>query len=131
MYKFINKYGYGEPFIYIHPYRQKAVKYAVDNVFDWVLYIVVFGSSINTTCKFNSDIDMCLIGKPSSMFDLNLLRLQNESYDFILVESEEELFSKASLNNQNIYKNILENGVIVYDKYRLTEKSRNRLENGL
>ena len=126
MYKFIDKYGYGEPLSYIHPYKQKAVKYTVDSIFDWVLYIIVFGSSVSTTCKINSDIDLCLIGKSVDNFDLNLLRFQNESYDFILVESKEELFSKASLNSQNIYKDILENGVIVYDKNRFAETSGNR-----
>ena len=62
-YKFIDKHGYGGPYVYIHPYKQKAVKQIVDNIFPGVSQLIIFGSATSTACKPSSDIDVCVIGE--------------------------------------------------------------------
>jgi len=79
-YRFVDKYNYGSPYIYIHPYKQHVVKTIVDNTFPEISQIIVFGSSITTACKPYSDVDICVIGD----FDdehLSSLRVRGEAID--------------------------------------------------
>ena len=55
----IHEYGY--PYYHVHPYKQEAVKYLVDNRLDWVTNIIIFGSSVGNWHMWWKDVDICLI----------------------------------------------------------------------
>ena len=115
-YKFKDIHNYGEPYIYIHPYMQKAVKYLTDNIYDWVDYVIIFGSSTNPSCHVNSDIDVCLIGKPQEEFNSQALRDKEHAYDFVLLDTKENLKQKSDEDFCSVYRDIVEKGVVVYAK---------------
>ena len=116
MYKFIDKYNLGKPFCYIHPYKQMAVKHLVDNVEDWVENVIIFGSSVTHAHYYDSDLDVCIVGIPTEEFSSQKLRLKGEIYDFILVDSPELLKQKSNDDFCSVYRDIMDGGVVVYDK---------------
>jgi len=116
MYKFIDKHNLGKPFYYIHPYKQLAVKHLVDNIEDWVEGVIIFGSSVTHAHHYDSDLDVCIIGTPTREFTSRNLRLRGESYDFIPIESAETLKQKSDEDFCSIYRDIVEGGVVIYDK---------------
>ena len=117
VYTFMNKYGYGGRLIHVHPFKQKAVKHMIDNIFDWVDYAILFGSSVHPACHPASDIDVCLIGKSVGEFNSQKLRVPGQAYDFICCDTLPDLKAAADESINNIYRTILEKGVIVYDKH--------------
>ena len=127
-YVFFDKYNLGEPYTYIHPFHQKAIKHLVEHLPEWIEVVAVFGSSVRTTCGPNSDLDICLIGQMPEQENLRQLRLPEHQYDFINVASRALLMEKAQQSFQNIYQNIVKEGVIVYDKHRLAQTSPSGLE---
>ena len=116
VYKFIDKYNYGAPYYYVHPYKQHAVKHLVDNVDDWVDVVIIFGSSVTHAHHYESDLDVCIIGIPDEEFSSQKLRLRGEPYDFILVDSAMILRQKSDEDFNSVYRDIMEEGVVVYDK---------------
>ena len=108
MYRFIDKHNLGEPYIYIHPYRQRDVKELVDKAFEGISYIILFGSSVNDTCKYDSDLDVCVIGD----FDEALLkdfRVKGVAMDVLHYKTVDDLKTETYLFNE-----INKNGVKVY-----------------
>ena len=116
MYKFIDKHNLGSPFHYVHPYKQLAVKHLVDNVEDWVEGVIIFGSSVTHAHHYDSDLDVCIIGTPAGEFSSINLRVKGVAYDFILVDSVEELKQKSDEDFCSVYREIMEGGVVVYDR---------------
>ena len=116
MYKFLDKYNLGAPFYYVHPYKQEAVKHLVDNVDDWVESVIIFGSSVTHTHHYDSDLDVCIIGKPVGEFSSKNLRVKGQSYDFILVDSAELLLQKSDDDFCSVYRDIVDGGIVVYDR---------------
>jgi predicted nucleotidyltransferase len=114
MYKFEDKYEYGGPFVYVNPYKQKAVKHLVDNLDDEVEYVIIFGSATHITCRRDSDIDVCVVGVKTGEFNSRSLRLDGESYDFLTYPSTDALLEEAGASCQNVAKTIYEEGVVVY-----------------
>jgi len=120
MYKFLDKHNLGRPFYYVHPYKQLAVKHLVDNVEDWVDGVIIFGSAVTHAHFYESDLDVCIIGVPTGEFSSYNLRIKGESYDFILVESVTLLKQKSDEDFSSIYRDIMEEGVVVYVKKNIT-----------
>jgi len=116
VYKFIDKHNLGVPFCYVHPYKQLAVKHLVDNVEDWVEGVIIFGSAVTHAHYYESDLDVCIIGTPPGEFSSRNLRLKGEAYDFILVESAQLLKQKSFEDFASVYRDIMDGGVVVYDK---------------
>ena len=114
MYKFSDKYGFGGAFAHVHPYKQRAVKFLVDNVDDVIQYVIIFGSSTLPTCKRDSDIDVCIIGVNSEDFSSRNLRVPEEYYDFLTYPSTEEFLEEVNSSMQNVARSIYEEGVVVY-----------------
>ena len=111
-----DKLGLGEPYTYIHPYKQGAVKHLVDNKPDWVTHIIVFGSSLTTAhFKFN-DLDVCLIGlEDEDDFISKGLKLKDVKYDFIIKPSLQALIEDSSTIGC-VEKSILKDGLLVYEQ---------------
>jgi predicted nucleotidyltransferase len=123
---FFDKYGYGKPFTYIHPFKQKAVKHVVDNVPDSVKMIIVFGSSVTDGCGYDSDIDLCVIGNPTADEHHNMItyKLGTEGlqpFDVLSYKTLAELVNAFSIEKFGIEREILLNGVRVYDSYIIKE----------
>ena len=116
MYKFLDKHNLGSPIYYVHPYKQLAVKHLVNNVEDWVESVIIFGSSVTYAHHYDSDLDVCIIGTPAGEFSSCDLRLKGEAYDFIVVESPEVLKQRSDEDFCSVYRDIMEGGVVVYDK---------------
>ena len=116
MYKFKDVHSLGKPFYYVHPYKQLAVKHLVDNAYDWIEGIIVFGSAVSHAHHYDSDLDVCIIGVPTGEFCSRNLRIREESYDFILVESVDMLRQLSNNDNFSVYHDIMTEGVLVYDK---------------
>jgi len=107
MYRFFDKHNYREPYIYIHPYKQQIVKQVVENVFDEIDYVIVFGSAVTTACKPYSDLDICVIGE----FDeekLRALRIKGEDMDILHFSEVKDLLEDKILARE------VEKGVVVY-----------------
>ena len=84
-YLFPDLLSLGEPFQYIHPHKQRIVHQIQQNLPDWVELCIVFGSSIDLSCKEISDIDLAIIGKRETPIDT----LGHET-DILLYDSLEE-----------------------------------------
>lgn len=115
-YLYFDKYGYGEPFIYIHPFKQSAVKYLVEHVSPEITHVIIFGSSTSPCCRSWSDIDVCLVGDIDETKPLSFLQKKGESYDILKYKSIHEIGRLAERSIQNIEKSILEKGVLVYEQ---------------
>ena len=107
-YRFIDKYGYGGPYVYIHPYKQQSVKQIVDNVFPEISQVIIFGSATSMACKPSSDVDVCVIGE----FDTEQvaqLRQAKDTLDILHFADVESLKQDARL-----VKELRTKGVRVY-----------------
>lgn len=109
-------YGFGVPYIYVHPYKQKAVKHLVENLQSWVTHVIVFGSAVKSGHFWWSDIDVCLIGEPpNDNYTQGLkIRNSNHSYDFVLYSSLYEL-ERDAISYANLGYHIIREGVVVYE----------------
>lgn len=93
----------------------------VDNLpsgYPWVDYAIVFGSAVSPSCHYGSDIDICLVGKTAEDFNSQRLRDKSHAYDFILVDSKQDLVEKSENDFCSVYRDIWEEGVVVYAKGR-------------
>jgi predicted nucleotidyltransferase len=118
-YKYIDKYGYGSPFFYIHPLKQKAVRRLVDNLPTGTEYALVFGSALLPACREESDIDIALIGNIDGKINFrDLISDKTErngcEYDIVTFPSIGYLREKAARSIQNGERSILEKGLVVY-----------------
>jgi len=98
-YKFIDKYGYGGSYVYIHPYKQHVVKTIVNNVFPEISQVIVFGSSTTTACKPYSDVDICVIGDFDSE-QVSNLRVAGEAIDILHFKNIDSLLEDARLTDE-------------------------------
>lgn len=97
--QFIDKYGYGKPYVYIHPYKQHVVKAIADSIFPEIGQVVVFGSAVTNACKPYSDVDVCVIGN----FDTEKvaqLRVKGEAIDILHFETVDHLRQDDRLVNE-------------------------------
>ena len=107
-YRFIDKYGYGKPFVYIHPYKQQTVKAIVDNVFPGVKQLIIFGSATSTACKPYSDVDVCVIGDFDTE-EVTKLRTSEDNLDILHFKNIEIL-----LQDTRLVRELKKKGVRVY-----------------
>ena len=108
MYKFIDKYNLGKPYIYIHPYMQHHVKRLVDIIPDGITHFIVFGSAVGVACKPYSDLDICLIGDVDDA-DLAVLRTGDVVLDIHHYATTADL-----REDEGLFREIRDKGVQVY-----------------
>jgi predicted nucleotidyltransferase len=113
-YIYIDKYGYGRPYINIHPLLQKQVKHLVDNIPEGTQYVYVFGSALLPSCRQESDLDVALVGEISLSDSFAPMRLPDCEYDILTFPSMESLKEAAEESIQNVARSILEEGLLVY-----------------
>ena len=121
MFRFKDVFGLGEPFTFIHPYKQKAVKHLVDNRPSWVTSIIIFGSAVGTWHFYEKDLDVCLIGKDPQCTETRdyiyqrAMKLPNVEYDFLIYDTLEDLLaSKDDIGS--VQYHIHKEGVVVFAK---------------
>jgi predicted nucleotidyltransferase len=115
-YVYIDKYGYGSPYTFIHPLRQKHVKHLVEHVPEGTRYVYLFGSSLLPSLHQDSDVDVALIGDIDMSSSFLPMKLPDCDYDILTFSSMEELKENASQSIQNTERSILEEGLLVYTK---------------
>ena len=108
-------HGYGYPYPHVHPYKQEAVKYLVDNKPDWITHIIVFGSSVRKSHLWTSDLDICVLGGDfRTTEELVNIRLKEIKYDFLCYSDKGLLFNLIKIGS--VEKYITEEGVMVYER---------------
>ena len=110
---FFDKHNLGYPFIHIHPYKQKAVKYLVDNIYDSIDNVIIFGSSVRNNHIDTSDLDVCIIG---DLTNKSLLRIPEINYNWLDYESLSDIIEYRNKIDSVRY-DIFNEGVMVYEKY--------------
>ncbi len=116
MYKFSDKYNLGAPYIYIHPFKQLAVKKLADNAPEGLDCIIIFGSAVTPACWYGSDIDVCLIGRNIEWAQTDAMRSKGQAYDFLTYPDFENLIAISANDKFNVESDILRDGVIVYER---------------
>lgn len=111
---------------YVHPLKQKIVldivSWSLDNDDNCVNRLYVFGSSVTNYCHQFSDVDICIkwcereygeegILKP---FTLKFLKWLSHTYG-----SDVDVIHYSSTIGIPLHNEILEKGVVVYDKHVL------------
>ena len=114
---FFDIYSLGYPFYYIHPYKQQAVKHITENVPLYIDYVIVFGSSIGTWHRCESDLDLCVIGLIDKFSSVHKQRFYYKNVDLnvLMYESLSDLCNYETDINHVRYA-ILNEGVMVYEK---------------
>ena len=111
---FKDVYNFGYPYYHVHPYKQKAVKYIVDNFKFTADYLIIFGSSVQTWHKWWKDLDICVISASKNSVEAISSGLEIKN-DILWYESLAVLTDvgdrKFGVRNQ-----IIENGVMVHEK---------------
>lgn len=100
----------GTPYLgvnFIHPLKQKKIKELREYTqqhYPCVQSLIVFGSSTQDSCHPGSDIDIVVCGDRNCEFSPP----DNDEYDVLFAERINE--------ESDLWKEIREEGVIVYDK---------------
>ena len=112
-------HGYGYPYYHIHPYKQEAVKHLVDNVYEGIDYVFIFGSSVFAGHFYKSDLDVCLVGEmdDASLTALDKIKTKDVRFDFVNVSSLEKLEYAAKNYIGYVYDYIFNEGVCVYENH--------------
>lgn len=121
---------------YVYPTQQENVQKLIESVMtiDDISYVILFGSSVSEFCSKDSDIDILIL------LDADMKKLKNHNYRrtiaMIIYEDINYSFSMDILFNNverfkikattiNIYRKILEDGIIIYNKMWLNNRTKN------
>ena len=111
-YRFFDKHNLGEPFIYLHPYKQKEVYDTLQSLGDDIDLMIIFGSATQLYCHEHSDIDVCVVSsnpEPRVSFETS-------ACDILAYPSVAELRRLKNAPEYNIEKSIWQQGVVVHAK---------------
>ena len=114
-YKFYDVYNLGYPYYFIHPIKQREVRYLIDNIADYIDYVFIFGSSVHTWHFFDSDLDVCFVGNRPIKVDYSSF-YPDCVCDFIWCDDVERIKNASIDNFGSIYHDVLDEGVLVYVK---------------
>ena len=81
---------------------------------DSVDEIWVFGSSVTPYCRSDSDLDLCIIGHTTIEEESIMYKAAKGSVD-IITETPEGFSSQSKIPG-SVYKEVLDEGVLVYKK---------------
>jgi len=110
-----------EPFSLIHPLKAKHIMALVDSTMPaHIDCIILFGSSLDLTCSPMGDVDLYVISSDNK-----------ESYEYLykrckaleikadILVSDTITFMEEALDINTIERQVLEQGVVVYEKKSL------------
>ena len=113
MHRFLDRHHYGTPYVFVHPYKQQAVKQIIDSLPDWVEMAIVFGSAVQNYCTPESDIDLCIIGLPPNPNNYGIATY-GESCDILQYDTKYLLTEQLHANRFSVERNIYEKGIVLY-----------------
>ena len=112
---------YPEPFSLIHPLKAKHIMELVDDAIPtYIDCIILFGSSLNLTCTPLGDVDLYVISKDdkkSYEYIYNRCKKLNIKADILV--SDTITFMEEALDINTVERQVLEQGVVVYEKESL------------
>lgn len=97
---------------YIHPIKQKKIEELLDYIeekYPSIKQVIVFGSTVDGRCNFNSDIDLVIVGLNTDYFE----PLDNDSYDVLKAED--------IINGSYLQRVISRDGVSVFGQNKIPE----------
>ena len=114
---FMDIHGFGYPYYHVHPYKQAAVKHIVDNVPNWITYVIIFGSAVKNWHMWWKDLDVCIVGEGADHllgYRKNFI-LPDCSMDFLEYNSL-TILSEHGAKWSDVRYHICREGVMVYEK---------------
>ena len=85
-------------------------------------HVIIYGSRAKATYRYNSDIDLTLVGNLSFQ---QLLKLENE-LDDLLLPYKIDLSLKSTITSDNLIEHIDRVGKVFYDKNRKISPASSR-----
>ena len=125
-YTFNSKYP--EPFSLIHPLKAKHVMELVDGTMPGHIdCIILFGSSLNLTCTPFGDVDLYVISKDNKKsYEYLYKRCKSLKIKADILVSDMITFMEEALDINTVERQVLEQGVVVYEKESLVACQRKR-----
>ena len=112
---------YPEPFSLIHPLKAKHIMELLDcTIPTHIDCIILFGSSLDLTCTPMSDVDLYVISndnKKSYEYLYKRCKALNIKADILV--SDTITFMEEALDINTVERQVLEQGVVVYEKESL------------
>ena len=102
-------------FRFIHPLRQKNFENVFNNLPDTVGQLWVFGSAVTANCLPWSDLDICAVGGNITMDDRRRI-IEAAGCETDLLVADNEVFTQKSAQFGHCYYNIVNTGILYYDK---------------
>jgi len=110
-----------EPFSFIHPLQVKSVMALVDENFpEYIDCVFLFGSSLDLTCSPYSDVDLYVLSaenKEAYAYLYNRCKVLKIKADILC--GNYESFIEDALDINSIERQVLERGVVIYEKESL------------
>lgn len=112
---------------YVHPLQQQYIHELIKRAISisQVSALIVFGSSIDRYCTSDSDIDLLIIVEAETITDeleknirMKLRKDILKAMD-LFVETKESF--KDKMKSESLYRQIYQDGLVVYDKYTKKE----------
>lgn len=109
---------YPEPFSLIHPLKVKQIQELVNCILpEHIDCAILFGSSLNLTCTPFGDVDLYVISddeKGAYEFFYKRCKLLKIKADILV--SDKQTFMEEAVDINSIERQILKQGVVVYEK---------------
>jgi len=107
------------PYKYIHPLKVEKIRALLSqDIPDIVEKIYLFGSSLDLTCKTESDIDLYFITREGDIEDGDIIHpfCQRISSRVDILFNTEEFFNELSVGLNSVEREILNGGLCIYEK---------------
>ena len=111
--------GEPHPYKYIHPLKVKKIRALLSQEApDIVEKIYLFGSSLNLTCKTESDIDLYFITREGDVEDGDIIHpfCQRIRGRVDILFNTENFFNELSIGLNSVEREILQGGLCIYEK---------------
>jgi predicted nucleotidyltransferase len=117
---------YPEPFSLIHPLKLEQVKALVSDALPpYISCVILFGSSLDLTCTPFGDVDLYVItddGKSAYKYFYEKCKKLNMKADILVADAQ--TFMEEALDINAIERQVLKQGVVVYEDVIRTAETR-------
>jgi len=113
--------GYPEPFSLIHPLKAKHIMELVEGTMpEYIDCIILFGSSLDLTCSPMGDVDLYVISSDNKKsYEYLYKRCKALKIKADILVSDTMTFMEETLDINTVERQVLEQGVVVYEKESL------------